>query len=150
MYNILKFIHVTSIAVWFGGLVMLLLLNRVFIGAGDQGTAQAIGRQGGKFGTRLFLPALVVTLITGIGMVQLHDLGFGTPWVVWGIIGLVASMILGGVLTGATARKLAERVAAGTVDGATIAATQRRILMFTVINMFLLLSVIWAMVAKPS
>jgi uncharacterized membrane protein len=150
MYNVLKFIHVTSIAVWFGGLVTLLLLNRIFIGAGDQTTAQALGRQGGKLSTRLFLPAVFITLITGIGMVQVRDLGFGTTWIVWGIIGLIASTVIGGALTGATARKLAARVAAGTADRALIVATQRRMLWFAIVNMLVLLSVIWAMVAKPS
>jgi uncharacterized membrane protein len=150
MYNTLKFIHVASIAIWFGGLVTLLIMNRLFVAAGDHSTVQAIGRAGGKLGPRLFLPAVALTLITGIGMVQVNDLGFGTTWILWGIIGLVASMVIGGALTGATARKLAAKVAAGTVDPATIAATQRRLLMFAIFNMLVLLSVIWAMVAKPS
>ena len=89
-------------------------------------------------------------VITGIGMVQVHDLGFGTTWIVWGIIGLIASTVIGGALTGATARKLAARVAAGTADRALIVATQRRMLWFAIVNMLVLLSVIWAMVAKPS
>jgi uncharacterized membrane protein len=150
MYNLLKFIHVTSIAVWFGGLVTMLLLNRLFTSAGDHATVQAIGRQGARFSTRLFLPAVLTTLITGIGMVQINDLGFGTTWIMWGIIGLVASMVIGGALTGGTARKLGARIAAGDIDPPTIAAMQRRMLMFAILNMLLLLSIIWAMVAKPS
>lgn len=150
MYNVLKFIHVTSIAVWLGALVTLLLLNRFFTSAGDHATVQAIGRQGARFSTRLFLPAVLVTLVTGIGMVQVNDMGFGAPWIVFGIVGLVASMVIGGALTGGTARKLGARIAAGDIDPSGIAAMQRRMLMYSIINILLLLSIIWAMVAKPS
>jgi uncharacterized membrane protein len=150
LYSVLKFVHVVSIAVWFGGLVTLFLLNRLFARANDYSTVQAIGRQGASLGMKLFLPSVVITLITGIGLVQIADYGFGATWIVWGIAGLIASMVIGGALTGRTARKLGARIAAGTIDAAGIAATQRKLVVFAVLNIVLLLSVIWAMVAKPS
>lgn len=150
MYNLLKFIHVVSIAIWFGGMVSMMILNRLLVGAGDAAAAQAIGRQGRGLSFRLFIPAVVVTLITGVGMVQVNDIGFGTLWIVWGMVGLFVSLYIGAVLTGGTARKLAEQAARGEIDGAGIARVQRRIMMFGIINMLLLLTVIWAMVAKPS
>ena len=150
LYNLLKFIHVTSMAVWFGGLVTMLILNRLLVGAGDGAAAQAIGRQGRGLSFRLFLPAVAVTLITGVGMVQVNDIGFGTPWIAWGMVGLFVSLYFGAVLTGGTARKLAQQAARGEIDGAGIARVQRRITMFAIVNMLLVLTVIWAMVAKPS
>jgi uncharacterized membrane protein len=150
LYSVLKFVHVVSIAVWFGALVTLFLLNRLFARANDYSTVQAIGRQGASLGTKLFLPSVVITLITGIGLVQIADYGFSATWVVWGIVGLIASMVIGGALTGRTARQLGARIAAGTIDAAGIAATQRKLVVFAVLNIVLLLSVIWAMVAKPS
>lgn len=150
LYNLLKFIHVTSMAVWFGGLVTMLILNRLLVGAGDGAAAQAIGRQGRGLSFRLFLPAVAVTLITGVGMVQVNDIGFGTPWIAWGMVGLFVSLYIGAVLTGGTARKLAQQAARGEIDGAGIARVQRRITMFAIVNMLLVLTVIWAMVAKPS
>lgn len=150
LYNLLKFIHVASMAVWFGGLVTILTLNRLLVGAGDGAAAQAIGRQGRGLTFRLFLPAVAVTLITGVGMVQVNDIGFGTPWIAWGMVGLFVSLYIGAVLTGGTARKLAAQAARGEIDGAGIARVQRRIMMFGLINMLLVLTVIWAMVAKPS
>lgn len=150
LYTLLKFIHVASIAVWFGALVTLTVLNRLFTRVGDTATVQAIGRQGGALSSRLFLPAVLTTLITGIGMVQSGDLSFGTPWVVAGIVGLIISMYIGAVLTGGAARKLGGQIARGEIDGPGIARAQRRILMAGVVNMLLLLVIIWAMVAKPS
>jgi hypothetical protein len=99
---------------------------------------------------RLFMPAVLITLITGIGMVQVGELSFGLLWIVWGMVGLLVSMFIGAVLTGGAARKLAEQAARGEIDGAGIARVQRRIMTFAVINTLLMLTIIWAMVAKPS
>jgi uncharacterized membrane protein len=148
-YSLLKFIHIASIAIWFGGLVTMLVLNRLLVGSGETAALQALGRQGQRISMRIFLPAVITTLITGIGMVQIAHYGFGRVWVIWGTVGLVVSMILGGVLTGGTARQLGARIARGDIDAAGIAAMQRRILFYAFVNITLLLSIIWAMVAKP-
>lgn len=150
LYTTLKFVHVASIAVWFGGLFTMLLLNRMLAAAGDRAGLQSLGQQAQRISMRLFMPAVIITLITGIGMVQVGQLSFRATWVIWGMAGLVLSMFLGAVLTGGTARKLAARVAAGTIDAAGIKAAQGRMLMFAVLNLLLLLSIIWAMVAKPN
>ena len=149
-YTVLKFIHVVSMAVWIGGMIVMLLLNRRFIRIGEMAVAQAIGRQGAFISTRVFLPAVLTTLITGIGMVQVGKLSFGLTWIAWGITALILSMIIGAVFTGGAARKIAERAARGEVTPDQMAAAQRRILMFAILNILLLLSTIYVMVAKPS
>ena len=150
LYTTLKFIHVASIAVWLGGVVTLVLLNRLIAATGDNSLMQGLGRMGGAISMKLFGPAMIVAVITGIGMVQVGDLSFGLTWVLWGILGTVASFILGGVLTGGTARKLGERIARREIDPAGIAAVQKRLLTYAFLNIVLLLSIVWAMVAKPA
>ena len=150
LYSILKFVHVLSIAVWVGGLIMLLLLNRLLLAAGDRTAAQAVGKQGAGIGIRLFLPAVLLTALTGIGMVQTNDLSWGSAWIVWGIIGLVASWVIGAVFTGGTARKLAAMAQRGDADAAAVARAQRTMLVSAVVNVLLLVSVIFAMVVKPA
>lgn len=149
LYLILKFVHVLSMAVWLGGLIMMLLINRLLTRAGETAALQAFGRQGARLSSLVFIPAMVVTLITGIGMVHAGDLSFGSAWIIWGMIGLVFSVILGAVLTGGAARKLGARVARGEIDAAGIAAAQRRIMMFALLNLLLLVSIVGAMVFKP-
>ncbi|MGQ0562579.1 MAG: hypothetical protein ACT443_11980, partial [Gemmatimonadota bacterium] len=56
---------------------------------------------------RLFLPAALLTVITGIGMVQVAHLSFGSTGIVWGLAGGVVSVLLGVVFTGGAARRLA-------------------------------------------
>jgi hypothetical protein len=110
---------------------------------------KGLGRMGGAVSMRLFGPAMLLAVIAGIGMVQVGDLSFGSLWIIWGIVGTVASFVLGGVLTGGTARKLGEQIAKGQIDAAGIAATQKRLLTYAFLNIVLLLSIVWAMVAKP-
>ena len=83
-------------------------------------------------------------------MVQVGDLSFGNTWIIWGIIGMTLSFIIGAVFTGGAARKLGQQAARGEIDAAGIAAAQQRIYMFAMINIIVLLSVIYAMVAKPA
>ena len=150
MYNFLKFLHVVSVMVWVGGMIMLLILNRRLARLGQPEVMRALGQQSGAVSMLVFMPAVLVAVVTGIGMVQVGNLRFGSTWVMWGIIGAVVSFILGGVLTGGTARKLARQQASGEIDAAGAAAVQRRILMFAFLNLALLLSIVWAMVVKPA
>ena len=150
LYTILKFVHIAGIAVWFGGLFALFTVNRLLVKSGEMATASAVGRLGALLSTRLFLPSVLLVLITGIGMVQVGQLSFTLAWIVWGIAGLATSMLIGAVFTGGAARKLGQAIAKGEIDAAGIAAAQRRIMLFAMLNMVLLLSIIWAMVAKPA
>jgi uncharacterized membrane protein len=150
MYNFLKFLHVVSVIVWVGGMLMLLLLNRRLARLGQPEVMRALGQQSGAVSMVVFMPAVLVAVVTGIGMVQVGNLRFGSTWVMWGIIGAIVSFILGGVLTGGASRKLARKQASGEIDAAGAAAVQRRILMFAFLNLALLLSIVWAMVVKPA
>ena len=150
LYSTLKFIHVASMAFWIGGVFTMLVLNRILNASGDRTTLQGLGRLGGAISMRVFMPAMLVTVITGIGLVQVGKLSFGATWVAWGIVGVVVSFVLGGVLTGGTARKLGQQIASGQITPDQVAAVQRRILTYSVLNLVLLLSIIWAMVAKPA
>ena len=150
MYNTLKFIHIISVIVWIGGMIMLTVLNGRLAKSGPPEAVRALGQQSGALSMTLFLPAVLLTVITGIGLVQVGRLGFGQKWILWGIIGAVVSFIVGGVLTGGTARKLAQQIARGEVDAAQVAAVQRRIMVFVFVNLLVLLSIVWAMVFKPN
>lgn len=150
MYNTLKFIHIISVIVWIGGMIMLTVLNGRLAKSGPPEAVRALGQQSGALSMTLFLPAVLLTVITGIGLVQVGRLGFGQKWILWGIIGAVVSFIVGGVLTGGTARKLGQQIARGEIDATQVAAVQRRIMVFVFVNLLVLLSIVWAMVFKPN
>ena len=146
-YNLLKFLHVASVAIWVGGMITMLVLNRMF--QSDPAGMQALGKVGARLGMRVFLPAVLLTIITGVGAAQVGGLDFGSTWLIWGIAGAIGSIVVGGILTGGAARRLSQRIARGEIDAAGVAAAQRRIFMFSVLNVVVLISVVWAMVYKP-
>ena len=150
MYNTLKFVHIVSVIIWIGGMITLTVLNRRLAKSGPPEAVRALGQQSGALSMTFFLPAVLFTVVTGIGLVQVGQLGFGQKWILWGIIGAVVSFIVGGVLTGGTARKLAQQIARGEVDAAQVAAVQRRIMVFVILNLLVLLSIVWAMTFKPN
>lgn len=148
LYLILKTIHVVSMAVWVGGAITLFVLQRVLTSKGDTGGAQAIGRSGKELGPRLFMPSMIITLLTGLGMMHAGQLGFGSAWIIWGIVGLVLVIIINAVFAGGAARRLAQQTAAGTIDAAGVAAVQKRMRVFGIVNIIILLSIVVAMVLK--
>lgn len=149
-YSFLKFIHVASMAVWIGGIFTMLALNLLIRRSRDASMMQGLGRLGGALTLRVFMPAMLLTVITGAGLVQVGRLSFGSTWIVWGMLGVVASFVLGGILTGGTARKLAQQMAKGEITAQQAGGVQRRILTYAILNLLLLLSIVWAMVAKPA
>ncbi|MEX2284458.1 MAG: DUF2269 family protein [Gemmatimonadota bacterium] len=150
MYNFLKFVHIVSIIIWIGGLTHAFPVEPSGGRLRQAGTRAGLGEQGGALSMIVFMPAVVLTLITGIGLVQVGRLGFGQIWILWGIIGTIVSFIVGGVLTGGTARKLGQQLARGEIDAARAAAVQRRIMVFVILNLLVLFSIVWAMVTKPA
>lgn len=149
MYNFLKFLHIASVAVWMGGTVTLVVLNLRIAGSGDSALTGAFGKQAGAMSGVLFGPSALLAVITGIGMVQVANYSFGAKWISWGFAGFIFSLLLGAVLTAGTARKLSREIAAGPVDPARVKSVQRRILLYALLNIAVLLSVVWAMVEKP-
>ena len=95
MYNTLKFIHIVSVIVWIGGMIMLTVLNGRLAKSGPPEAVRALGQQSGALSMTLFLLAVLLTVISGIGLVQVGRLGFGQKWILWGIIGAVVSFIDG-------------------------------------------------------
>jgi uncharacterized membrane protein len=149
MYNWLKFLHVASAIIWVGGMLIMVLLNRRLARTADQAFMRTFNQQSGALMV-VFLPNALIAVITGIGMVQVGQIGFFHIWIMWGIVGTIASFVIGGALTGGAARKLAKKMAAGEVDAAHIAAVQRRISTFALLNVLLLFSIVWIMVFKIS
>jgi uncharacterized membrane protein len=147
---LLHFLHVLSVIVWFGGVLTLNVLA-VRVGRGPDRSVQAVVLHlGDLYGRAVIAPAGVLTLITGILLVNEHDLAFSTLWVAWGLIGLFVSVILGATLIRATQVDLRRLTEGAGTDESRRLASQRRAAVLYSINVLILLSIVWAMVFKPT
>ncbi len=149
LYSILKFLHVSAVIVWLGALITMAVLFARLASQREAGALQHLTRQAEFMGKALIGPAAIVTLLAGGALIAEMHLGM-PAWVWWGLIGFFVSMFLGGFLMQRTGRKLSTIASSGTPDVAAMGALQGRLRLLGVVNIIILLSVVWAMVAKPT
>ncbi len=146
-YELLKTLHILAIATWFGSAAAILVLATRSLNAPAVYGPFAINAT--WWAGRAHPAAGVVLLLTGFAMVADRDLEFDT-WLVLGLIGLVAVFAIGGALIGRTADALSKALAS---TDSVLTAEQRplaeRVLLYSRIELAILVLVIADMVAKP-
>jgi uncharacterized membrane protein len=148
LYDALKFIHVVAAVLWVGGTISVQLIGRRALASGSRERIAAVGRDSEAIGLRLYLPASIVLLLAGIGMVLERDLGFGRIWVVIGLVGLGYSVLAGALFNGPEARRVGELID----GGGPVPELQSRIsrlLTSSALEATVLVFVIFNMVVKP-
>lgn len=84
LYSILKFLHIASAVIWVGGGFALMVLGICAHRARSAEDLLAVMRGVGFIGPRVFLPASVLVLVFGLGMVWAG----GWAWEAWLVLGL--------------------------------------------------------------
>lgn len=149
LYLLLKFVHVTAVIVWVGGVVALAVLNARLGRAGDAAAIAALGQQSEGFGRTVIGPAMGIALIAGLWMAGQFHIPFTSLWIVWGLVGFVAFIGLGVIAMGRAGAELATLARSGSADASRVAALRRRLSLLSALTLLLLASVVWAMVFKP-
>ncbi|MDQ3695162.1 MAG: DUF2269 domain-containing protein [Chloroflexota bacterium] len=150
VYLLLKFLHIAAAIVWIGGTFTLAVLNARVGRTGDAAAIAALGRQSEFFGRVAIGPAMAVILIAGLVMVAQGRISFGSVWIIWGLAGVLVSGAISGAGIGRAAAALAELRSNAGPDDPRVIALQGRLMTLNVINLIVLLSVVWAMVFKPT
>ena len=143
LYLLLKFLHITSVIVWLGGLLTLSIVTARIARGGVRAAVAALGQANEYFGQRVVSVAGVVTLLAGGAMVSILGISFTTLWIVWGLVGIAASPI----------RRAGEELDALARTSPTdprLASLQSRLRTLSALNLLILFSVVVAMVFKPT
>ena len=149
LYSILKFLHVSAVIVWLGAMITLAVVFARLARERETGAMQLLARQSEFVGRALIGPAAGVTLLAGGALVW--QMGIGMPaWTWWRLIGFVVSVAIGAGVMQRAGRKLSTVAASPNPDAAVMNGLQRRLRTLGIINIVILLSVVWAMVAKPT
>jgi putative copper export protein len=148
--NLFHFLHQLSAIVWLGGILALNVLQVRLGNEQDRAAQKSLLRHSDLYGRAVIGPAAVVALLTGLVLVAQIDVPLSTFWVVWGLAGLFLSLALGGTLIRATKAELRRLTAEPTIDNPRWLARRRRAAILYAVNLLLLLSVLWAMVFKPT
>ena len=150
LYLWLKFVHVVAAVVSVGGFLALTVLNARIARAGEPAAAAALGQQSEVFGRTVLGPAMGILLIAGVWMAGQFGIPFTDLWIVWGLVGFVAFILLGVVALGRTGAELGALARTAGPSDPRVAALRQRIAVLGWLSLLVLLSVIWAMVFKPT
>ncbi len=148
MYALLKLIHVLSVIVWLGVALTANLLTWRIARTGDRAALSLLFRHTGFLGPRLVGPAALVTLLSGIGMIAAGGINPGALWVQWGFGGIVVHFLFAPIVLRRAGMQLYQATADG--DDARLAAARRRVARLSAVYLAILLSVVGAMVVKPT
>lgn len=150
LYFWLKFLHLVAIVAWIGGMFAFMVITARLARTGTPADLAVIGRQSGVYGQIVIPIAMVVTLLAGLGMVFKVGFRLDTLWVAWGWVGIIVSVLLGAFPTRQTGEEMGRLAASAGPDDPRVAELRQRLMLLNVLNLVILLSIVWAMVFKPS
>jgi uncharacterized membrane protein len=149
-YNIYLALHVLAVVIWVGGDITLTTLGIVFERRAEGETLGALGRMGAWIGTRVYTPALFVTLAFGIAHMLEADLEWGQFWVVFGLVGWAIAAIVGVGFVGPELGRIDEAARTHGPDSVEVAERVKRLFMIFRFDAALLILVVVDMTTKPS
>jgi uncharacterized membrane protein len=148
-YAFFKWVHVTGAVLWVGGGLTLTILGLRAERSSEPAEMAMIARQAAFVGERVFAPIGLLVLAMGIAMVLNLNLGWGTSWIVIGLVGYAITFLTGLLVLGPQAKRIGQLIETVGADAAETQAAVRRILLIARVDAGMLLLVVAAMVLKP-
>jgi uncharacterized membrane protein len=148
-YAVLKLIHVLSVVVWIGGVTALATVTGRLIAARDRETLASLFPHSMAYGQRMAGPSSILVLLTGIPLVIVGKLDWSAFWIIWGFAGMIVHFVFG--LTIMRKRTMAFGKLVSTLgNDDELAAAGARLRIANLIYLLIMVSVIGAMVLKPT
>ncbi len=148
-YALFKWVHVTGAVVWVGGGLTLTILAMRAERSSDPREMATIARQAAFIGERVFAPVGMLVFLMGIAMVINLHWGWGTTWIVIGLVGYVITFLTGILVLGPQAKRIGQLMETKGPDAAETQAAIQRILLIARVDVGVLLLVVADMILKP-
>lgn len=148
-YEFLVFVHVLMVVVWVGGDVAIQALALRATAAKDPARMAAFSADAEWIGLRIFMPASLLLVIFGIWAAIDGDWDFGQAWISIGFAAFLFSFFLGMAFLGPESGRIKALIEERGVDDPDVTRRTRRILLFSRIEVLIMIVAIWAMVTKP-
>ena len=145
-YEFLLFVHVTAAVIWLGGAFTFQMYGAVVRRGGDTDEIARFAGRAGVLGERMFVPASVVVILAGIGMMIDGNWDWGQLWVVFALVTFAASFVTGLFVISPMAKRIPE------VGPSTPAGQELIRRLFTVlrIDLVYMYAIVFAMTVKPT
>jgi uncharacterized membrane protein len=148
LYKAIVFVHVFAAIVWVGGAFFFQVKIAQFKRANDNAGFLHLGKDAEHIGQRLFMPASIVVLASGIAMVWYGPFAFEL-WITLALIGIVATALTGSLYLGPTGGKIARRAEEKGLDDPGVTAMRDRLVTVSRVDYAVLVLVVLDMVFKP-
>ena len=148
LYTVLLSVHIIAAVVWIGGGTALTILMSRLRGERDTSILSRLFADIGSLGQRVFLPASLLLLAAGFGLIAEGDWEWDL-WIILGIAGWLTTAVNGALFMGPQSAKLSELLASGTPDAQAVDDKLRRVLTFGSAELAIMMLVIVDMVMKP-
>lgn len=148
-YGLFKVVHVIGAVAWVGGGLILTILAMRAERSSDPREMATIARQAAFAGERVFAPVGLLVFLMGIAMVINLHLGFGTSWIVIGLIGYAITFLTGLLVLGPLAKRIGQLIETKGPEAPETQAAIQRILLLARVDIGVLLLVVADMVLKP-
>jgi uncharacterized membrane protein len=144
----IHFAHVAAALIWVGGGVMLSLVGVRARRSGDLAVIGDFAKLLSFAGLRVFTPAVVTVLVTGLWLVLAgSEWQIGELWVLLALVAFAAAFLIGAVYLSRSALRLQRAVGIADLAGAQSGIGQW-LIGYTLVLAILLFAV-WDMVFKP-
>lgn len=148
-YGLFKVVHVIGAVAWVGGGLLLTILAMRAERSSDPREMATIARQAAFAGERIFAPVGLLVFLMGIAMLINLHLGFGTSWIVIGLIGYAITFLTGLLVLGPLAKRIGRLIETNGPEASETQAAIQKILLIARVDMGVLLLVVADMVLKP-
>lgn len=150
LQELVLFIHISAAIVWVGGSATVLIFGMRASASGDPERQLAFIGDVQMIGMKVFNPAGIILLISGIWLVIDHDAyGFDQAWISIAFTIVIIGALLGALFYGPQTKKVIEEAAANGADDAGVQRRVDRIFLVARIELVLLFVAVYAMVFKP-
>ena len=143
-------VHVVTVTVWVGGAVALLILALRTERAHEPQAVANLMRHIMRTGERVFTPAALLALGSGIALVQKQGGGYGSFWIDFGLAVWALSFAFGAAYIGPTSKKLVTLIPERGLEDPTTAAKLTTLLRVARVDAAMLVLVVVDMAAQPT
>ena len=149
LYEFLVFVHVLMVVAWVGGDIAIQVLAVRAARAKDPVRMAGLTADAEWMGLRVFMPASLMLLAFGIWAGLEGDWDFGAAWISIGFAAFLFSFFLGMAFLGPESGRIKTMIQERGLEDPEVARRTGRILLFSRIELVILIVAIWAMVTKP-
>ncbi|MCZ7590563.1 MAG: DUF2269 family protein [Gaiella sp.] len=149
-YQLFLFVHVAAAIAWVGAACLQVALGVRVVRAGDPSRTLAFARDAAWTGLRLYLPANLLVLVSGLLLVHEGGFGYGTLWIDVGLVGWALSVATGAAVLGPGWGAAVQTDDPEGAGAARLTHAVRRLVLVTNVDLAVLTGVVFAMAVRPT